>query len=94
MAKRAFTPAQQSNELVKITSQLDALATVVRSFEVFWTEPVPEGGVPDAVGAAWNSVHDSIRALEAHRAYVELNPRVYLTGQEAELARLVSLNID
>lgn len=92
--KRAYSPRQQDGELRRIDMQLKALAAVAQTFTDWWASPVPEGGVPDSVAAAWNSTHDAMTALQAHRAWVELNPRVNLTGQEAELARLVSLNID
>lgn len=94
MTKRAYSPRQQDAELRRTAMQIKALEAVAQTFTDWWASPAPEGGVPDAVGAACNSVYDSIRALEAHLRYVDLNPRVNLTGQEAELARLVSLNID
>jgi hypothetical protein len=90
MSKRAFTPRQQTAEIVAVNAQIAALEAVLRDFDIHWGG----GQIDDVVGAAWNHVHDAVMALESHRAYVELNPRVMLVGQEAELARLVSLNID
>ena len=81
---RTYTARQQRTELARIDAQL---VTVRRALEAFATEQLA-GPITEAVGTAWNALHDAERALEADRREVELNR---LTGTTAAL---VAANID
>jgi hypothetical protein len=85
---RRLTARQVATALAAIDAQLANIRAALAGFDATWGECSP---VPDAVGAAWNSMHDAERALTAHRAQVELNPRPV---DRLSTSGLVAQNID
>jgi hypothetical protein len=54
--------------LAEIDGQIAGLREIEARFHLLGATGI------DEVGDAWNSVHDAITALEAHRRWVEMEP--------------------
>ncbi len=74
-------------QTAKALTEIDAQITALRAIEAQFAA-LPATGI-DEVGDAWNSTHDAIEALEAHRRWVEQGAPAQ-TGTWA----LIQANID
>jgi hypothetical protein len=88
-AARRLTARQVTRAVAALDAQLATVAAALDAFGLAWEGQT----VPDAVGTAWNSLHDAERDLEEARADVIANPRP-IPASEWGTALLVAQNID
>ena len=88
-AVRRLTARQVAKAVDALDVQLATVVDALDAFGVAWADQA----VPDAVGTAWNALHDAERDLVEARAGVIANPRP-IPSSEWGTALLVAQNID